>query len=193
LEGSSDDPVSPDEPWSNAKSLLDTQPQSAEELDAIRNAVVEREGLLISIFDVLRRVPRRVLMVFKLNDLTRSLDNALMTTHSNVSFHLLFTMFDSHYMEMNRFASSWSPLGTARLRCGEMIARGSLAIYVGMGSSPLTSSGNGCRAGGKIYDDSHCPIVDQQSSGDLKGHTGQWGLQRPTWTWLGPWQSFELG
>jgi aarF domain-containing kinase len=51
--------------------MIDMMPQSEEEMDAIRNAVVNREGLLLSVFDVLRRVPRRVLMVLKLNDLTR--------------------------------------------------------------------------------------------------------------------------
>jgi len=46
-------------------------PQSDEEKDAIRNAVMREEGVLLSVFDVLRRVPRRILMVLKLNDLTR--------------------------------------------------------------------------------------------------------------------------
>ena len=45
-------------------------PQTEEEKDIIRNAV-RHEGLLLSLLDVLRRVPRRVLMVLKLNDLTR--------------------------------------------------------------------------------------------------------------------------
>ena len=48
--------------------------QTEEEMEAIRQAVVQREGLLLSVFDVLRRVPRRVLMVLKLNDLTRCAD-----------------------------------------------------------------------------------------------------------------------
>lgn len=65
--------------------MIDLSAQTEEEMEAIRKAVVEKEGLLLSVFDVLRRVPRRVLMVLKLNDLTRSLDRALMTTHSNVS------------------------------------------------------------------------------------------------------------
>ena len=30
-----------------------------------------KEGLMVSIFDILRKVPRRVLMILKLNDLTR--------------------------------------------------------------------------------------------------------------------------
>lgn len=51
--------------------MINIMPQTEEEMEAIRNAVVSREGLLFSVFDVLRRVPRRVLMVLKLNDLTR--------------------------------------------------------------------------------------------------------------------------
>jgi aarF domain-containing kinase len=60
-----------DHSWQRAGSMLDIAPQSEAEMDAIRNAVATREGLLTDILDVLRRVPRRVLMVFKLNDLTR--------------------------------------------------------------------------------------------------------------------------
>lgn len=52
-------------------SLIDLTSQSEEEMDAIRNAVVRNEGILVSVFDVLRRVPRRVLMLLKLNDLVR--------------------------------------------------------------------------------------------------------------------------
>jgi aarF domain-containing kinase len=51
--------------------MIDMTPQTEEEMQAIRDAVVTSEGLLLSVFDVLRRVPRRVLMVLKLNDLTR--------------------------------------------------------------------------------------------------------------------------
>lgn len=40
-----------------------------------------KEGLFVSILDMLRRVPRRMLMVLKINDLTRSLDYNLHTTH----------------------------------------------------------------------------------------------------------------
>ena len=52
-------------------SLLDALPQSEAELEAIRRAVVQREGLLPMLFELLRRMPRRVLMILKLNDLTR--------------------------------------------------------------------------------------------------------------------------
>lgn len=70
----SDDPnATPDSEaaFHRASSVMELMPQSEEEMEAIRNAVVTREGLLLSVFTILRRVPRRVLMVFKLNDLTR--------------------------------------------------------------------------------------------------------------------------
>lgn len=57
--------------FKRGRSMIDLTSQSNEELEAIRNAVVQREGLLLDVFDVLRRVPKRVLMVLKLNDLTR--------------------------------------------------------------------------------------------------------------------------
>jgi aarF domain-containing kinase len=90
--------------FTRASGMMNITPQSEQEMEAIRDAVVNREGLLLSLLDVLRRVPRRVVMVLKLNDLTRyvenciqtvpfaryschyrrNLDHALMTTHSNV-------------------------------------------------------------------------------------------------------------
>ena len=51
--------------------MLEQLPQTEQELEALRDAVMTKEGLLISVFDILRKVPRRVLMAFKLNDLTR--------------------------------------------------------------------------------------------------------------------------
>ncbi|KAN0132090.1 ABC1 family domain containing protein [Lactarius tabidus] len=67
-----------------ASNMLEQLPQTDQEVEALRNAVMTKEGLLLSVFDILRNMPRRVLMVFKLNDLTRSLDHALATTHSKV-------------------------------------------------------------------------------------------------------------
>jgi aarF domain-containing kinase len=71
MEGTWDEDASSQSQVPLAKSMIDMQPQTAEEMEAIRSAVINREGLLLSVFDVLRRVPRRVLMVLKLNDLTR--------------------------------------------------------------------------------------------------------------------------
>ncbi|KAI5123928.1 hypothetical protein M0805_006345 [Coniferiporia weirii] len=76
-----------------ASSLVDLMPQSEGEMEAIRNAVVQKEGLLISLFDLLRRVPRRVLMLLKLNDLVRSLDRSLATTHSSIRIFLITAQY----------------------------------------------------------------------------------------------------
>lgn len=51
--------------------LLEIANQSQEELERMRNAVFEREGLLLSLFSMLRVVPRRILMLLKMNDLLR--------------------------------------------------------------------------------------------------------------------------
>ena len=60
-----------DSTFKRASSMMDQLPQTEQEVEAMRNAVVAKEGLLLFVFDILRNVPRRVLMVFKLNDLTR--------------------------------------------------------------------------------------------------------------------------
>jgi aarF domain-containing kinase len=60
-----------DDSFNRASSMIDMTKQTDVERDAMRYAVVQKEGVLISVFDVLRRIPRRVLMVLKLNDLTR--------------------------------------------------------------------------------------------------------------------------
>ncbi len=70
MEGSWDDD-SGEGTFKRASGLIDMSPQTEMEMEAIRTAVVGQDGLIISVFDVLRRVPRRVLMVLKLNDLTR--------------------------------------------------------------------------------------------------------------------------
>ncbi|KAJ7703167.1 ABC1 family-domain-containing protein [Mycena rosella] len=88
LEGSWDGPKEP-ESFKRGSGLIDMTPQSEQEKEAIRDAVMSQDGLLTSVLDVLRRVPRRILMILKLNDLTRSLDHALMTTHSNIRIFLI--------------------------------------------------------------------------------------------------------
>jgi len=75
--------------------MVEMTPQTEEEMEAIRSALINREGLLMSVFDLLRRVPRRVLMVLKLNDLTRNLDYSLATTHSSVRIFLITARYCS--------------------------------------------------------------------------------------------------
>lgn len=84
LEGS--DPSNPHgvKGKKRASSILDMDTgseMSDEEQEHIRKTVMEKEGLFLSILELLRSVPRRMLMVLKLNDLTRSLDASLHTTH----------------------------------------------------------------------------------------------------------------
>ncbi|KAJ7132748.1 ABC1 family-domain-containing protein [Mycena crocata] len=88
LEGSWEQEPKP-ESFRRGSGLSSLPPQSESEKEAIRDAVMSQDGLLMSVLDVLRRVPRRVLMILKLNDLTRSLDHALMTTHSNIRIFLI--------------------------------------------------------------------------------------------------------
>ena len=57
--------------FKRGRSMIDLDKQSSAEIDAIQKAVMQREGLILDILSVLRRIPRRVLMVLKLNDLTR--------------------------------------------------------------------------------------------------------------------------
>ncbi|KIP08381.1 hypothetical protein PHLGIDRAFT_69413 [Phlebiopsis gigantea 11061_1 CR5-6] len=94
----SNDKIDSELGFKRGASIVDLNKQTEKEIEAIRNAVVQREGLLLDVFDVLRRVPRRVLMVLKLNDLTRrvptpytkrNLDHALATTHSSVRVFLV--------------------------------------------------------------------------------------------------------
>jgi len=120
MEGSWDDLG--DAKFKKASGLIDMMPQSEEEMETIRTSVLAQNGVFLSVLDVLRRVPRRVLMVLKLNDLTRyvsvyqyliiipihtfpdrSLDNALATTHSNVSLQRRLKTLLSHELQIRIF------------------------------------------------------------------------------------------
>lgn len=59
-------------------SLLDMPPPDKAEMHHMRQATAE-EGVVEQILRLLRTMPRRLLMILKLNDLTRSLDAALQT------------------------------------------------------------------------------------------------------------------
>ncbi|QRW14873.1 ABC1 family protein [Ceratobasidium sp. AG-Ba] len=92
-----------------ARGLLDAGSQSQAEIDQIRKVVLEREGLVEAIFDLLRKVPRRVLMILKLNDLTRNLDHALSTTHSEVRVFVIMARYCSRAVwEDARKNAGWS-------------------------------------------------------------------------------------
>ncbi|EKM54443.1 uncharacterized protein PHACADRAFT_258292 [Phanerochaete carnosa HHB-10118-sp] len=108
------DETDPEAGFKRGNSMIDLNKQTEEEIEVIRNAVVQREGLLLDVFDVLRRVPRRVLMVLKLNDLTRSLDHALATTHSSIRVFLVTAKYCTRAVwedERKRLARSFYDTG----------------------------------------------------------------------------------
>ncbi|KAH7340432.1 ABC1-domain-containing protein [Rhizoctonia solani] len=105
--------------FKRARGLIGAGSQSQAEIAAIRKAVLEREGLVEAVFDLLRRVPRRVLMILKLNDLTRNLDHALMTTHSEARVFVIMARYCSRAV--------WED---ARKRLGGMDTRASIVKNV---------------------------------------------------------------
>ncbi|KAH9819034.1 atypical/ABC1/ABC1-B protein kinase [Melampsora americana] len=74
-------------------SLMVMNNQTREEQQHIRSTVVAEEGMISNIFQILRKVPRRLLMILKVNDLTRSLDVSLNTTHPPVRIWLIVARF----------------------------------------------------------------------------------------------------
>jgi aarF domain-containing kinase len=76
-----------------SSSLLGESDSAAKELDKLRSAVMDRDGLIAGVFELLRRVPRRLLMILKLSDLQRSLDYSLSTTHSAHRIYIIIGQF----------------------------------------------------------------------------------------------------
>lgn len=74
-----DDPASAStEDGGSSFSLLDMPPPDKREMHQMR-AATSVDGVVEQILKLLRTMPRRLLMILKLNDLTRSLDAALQT------------------------------------------------------------------------------------------------------------------
>ncbi|KAK0226103.1 ABC1 family-domain-containing protein [Armillaria fumosa] len=79
--------------FERASDMMSISRQTEEEVQLIQNTIMTREGMFASILHVLRHVPRRVLMVLKVNDLLRNLDHSLVTTHSNVRIFLVMAKY----------------------------------------------------------------------------------------------------
>jgi aarF domain-containing kinase len=58
------------------------------EMEKLRTMLVADSNIMVAMFDILRKVDSKVLMLLKLNELTRALDHALNTTHPPVSVSL---------------------------------------------------------------------------------------------------------
>ena len=102
-------------------SLVGLATQTPEEAQRLRNAFMQ-EGMISSIFELLRRVPRRLLMVLKINDLTRSLDKSLNPSHPPWRIWLIVARFcclAAYTDDMDRLRSgSLRGLGLLRARVG---------------------------------------------------------------------------
>jgi aarF domain-containing kinase len=86
---------------SRATGMLDMASQIEEKMEPVAQG-----DILVSVLDVLRRLPRRVVMVMKLNDLARHLDHSLATTHSSVRIFLITSKYCMKAVwqdEKNRF------------------------------------------------------------------------------------------
>ncbi|KAG1802852.1 ABC1 family-domain-containing protein [Suillus plorans] len=97
-----------------ATGMLDMASQIEEKMELVRNTVTPGD-ILVSVLDVLRRLPRRVLMVMKLNDLARHLDHSLATTHSSVRIFLITSKYCMKAVwqdEKNRFREGGLGLGS---------------------------------------------------------------------------------
>ena len=121
--------------FKRASSMMDQLPQTEQEVEAMRDAVMAKEGLLISVFDILRNLPRRVLMVFKLNDLTRyglqrcacdyvdklaQQESRPCVIHYALKSKLLKGVQPDYSCVMNRFASLLSWLNTVQRQYRQM-------------------------------------------------------------------------
>lgn len=65
-----------------AGDMLEYGHQTRDELKAMREAVVMRDGGIDTLLELLRKVPRRLLLVLKVNDLTRALEASLKPAHA---------------------------------------------------------------------------------------------------------------
>ncbi|OCF33849.1 Atypical/ABC1/ABC1-B protein kinase [Kwoniella heveanensis BCC8398] len=95
-------------------SLLESGSMNDDQVGKLRAAMMERDDLIISIFELLRTVPRRLLMILKLSDLQRSLDQSLATTHGQSRIFVIVARYCADAIwqaDLQSFKSSWSTSG----------------------------------------------------------------------------------
>lgn len=68
-----------------AAGMLDMGNLGDTEMEKLRTMLVADSNIMVQMFDILRKVDSKVLMLLKLNELTRALDHALGTTHPPVT------------------------------------------------------------------------------------------------------------
>ncbi|WVN87264.1 uncharacterized protein L203_102441 [Cryptococcus depauperatus CBS 7841] len=95
-------------------SLLDSRTFDKDQIKKLRIAMLERDGLIISIFELLRVVPRRMLMILKLSDLQRSLDQSLATTHGQSRVFVIVARYCAKavwHADLSAFRQAFSTQG----------------------------------------------------------------------------------
>ncbi|WVF69595.1 hypothetical protein IAT40_004373 [Kwoniella sp. CBS 6097] len=95
-------------------SLLESGSMNDDQVGKLRAAMMERDDLIISIFELLRTVPRRLLMILKLSDLQRSLDQSLATTHGQSRIFVIVARYCADAIwqaDLQSFRASWSSSG----------------------------------------------------------------------------------
>ncbi|KZT57755.1 ABC1-domain-containing protein [Calocera cornea HHB12733] len=105
-------------------SMMDLLPASEEEMERMRRAIVSREGLISDVFHLLRSMPRRLLMVLKLNDLTRNLDQALCTTHGETRIFVIVARYCGLAVwqsELSALQSRWRTQGLSFSLVGSLV------------------------------------------------------------------------
>ncbi|WFD35946.1 hypothetical protein MCUN1_002817 [Malassezia cuniculi] len=136
LEGS--DPENPNgvKGRRRASSLLDSQKESSaltsDEVEHIRKTVMEKEGLFVSVLDLLRNVPRAMLMVLKINDLTRALDANLHTTHGPIRPFIItarYCALAAHNYDKRELSERWSKHGFSLRLVGDYLGSWWTYIY----------------------------------------------------------------
>ncbi|KAM0790557.1 hypothetical protein ACM66B_004426 [Microbotryomycetes sp. NB124-2] len=101
-----DDPFMSRDDGTKRGSVMELGESTLAEQKRMRHAIVETEGLMQSLFELLRRVPRRLLMVLKVNDLARALDNSLHTTHSPTRIFMIV----AHYCNLSVYQADKAEL-----------------------------------------------------------------------------------
>ncbi|TIB93814.1 ABC1-domain-containing protein [Wallemia mellicola] len=97
--------------------ILDNTPAgNSSDVERLRSALVTKEGLITSVFGLLRSLPRRLLMVLKLNDLTRHLDTSLHTTHGSTRVFLIIGQYcekSNHRATLQEISRRWTENGVS--------------------------------------------------------------------------------
>ena len=120
---------------SRPSSLLDMDTgaqMGEEEQDHIRNTVMQKEGIFLDILELLRHVPRAMLMVLKINDLTRSIDRNLHTTHGHTRPFLITARYCALAARRNdkrKLAARWREQGFSLALCSDWLHSWAMYIY----------------------------------------------------------------